>query len=68
MEGFTSKSGNHYTKWQAGAQLGNQVKTNNAQIRVTANYGGPSGWDGYDPFTATSYQSGDGGYSSPTGN
>ena len=58
-EELTSKSGLHFNEWQAGAQLGNQVKTNNAQIRVTANYGGPSGWSGYDPFTAT--------YSSPSG-
>ena len=52
-EGLTSKSGRHENIWQAGVQLGNQVKTSNAQIRVTANYGGPSGWDGNGSFTAT---------------
>jgi hypothetical protein len=62
-EGPTSKSGNHYTLWQAGVQLGNQVKTSNAQIRVTANYGGPSGWDGNGEFTATT----DGGGTSEGG-
>ncbi len=67
-EGPTSKSGVHYGTWKAGVQLGNQVKTNYAQIRVTANYGAASGWDGNDPFTPyNSYQSGDGGYQSPTG-
>jgi hypothetical protein len=64
-EGPTSKSGHHHNVWQAGAQLGNQVKTNNAQIRVSANYGVASGWSGNEPFS--SYQSGDGGYSSPSG-
>jgi len=61
-EGLTSKSGEHYGTWFAGAQLGNQLKTTNAQIRVTARYGEPSGWDGTDPFVTT-----DSGYSSPTG-
>ena len=64
-EGLTSTSGHHHNIWQAGAQLGNQTKTNNAQIRISANYGGPSGWNGNEPFS--SYQSGDGGYSSPSG-
>lgn len=61
-EGLTSKSGEHYGTWFAGAQLGNQLKTTNAQIRVTARYGEPSGWDGTDPFVTT-----DSGYTSPTG-
>ena len=61
-EGLTSKSGLHYGTWFAGAQLGNQLKTTNAQIRVTARYGEPSGWDGTDPFVTS-----DSGYSSPTG-
>jgi hypothetical protein len=59
-EGLTSKSGRHENVWQAGVQLGNQVKTSNAQIRVTANYGGPSGWDGNGEFTATSGAGGGG--------
>jgi hypothetical protein len=62
-EGFTAKSGRHENVWQAGAQLGNQVKTNNAQIRVTANYGAASGWDGNGEFTATT----DGGGTSEGG-
>ena len=68
-EGLTSKSGEHYGTWFAGAQLGNQLKTTNAQIRVTARYGEPSGWDGTDPFVTTDsgYTSGDSGYTSPTG-
>jgi RNA recognition motif-containing protein len=62
-EGLTSKSGRHENVWQAGVQLGNQVKTSNAQIRVTANYGVPSGWDGNGEFTATT----DGGGTSEGG-
>ena len=62
VEGLTSISGRHFGMWFAGAQLGNQLKTTNAQIRVTARYGEPSGWDGTDPFVTT-----DSGYSSPTG-
>jgi len=61
-EGLTSISGRHMGAWFAGAQLGNQLKTTNAQIRVTARYGEPSGWDGTDPFVTT-----DSGYTSPTG-
>ena len=61
-EGLTSKSGEHYGTWFAGAQLGNQLKTTNAQIRVTARYGEPSGWDGTDPFVTSGS-----GYTSPTG-
>jgi hypothetical protein len=61
-EGLTIKSGKHYGAWFAGAQLGNQLKTTNAQIRVTARYGEPSGWDGTDPFVTS-----DSGYTSPTG-
>ena len=71
-EGLTSKSGEHYGTWFAGAQLGNQLKTTNAQIRVTARYGEASGWDGTDPFVTTdsgytSPTGGDSGYTSPTG-
>jgi hypothetical protein len=61
-EGLTSKSGEHFVKWSAGAQLGNQLKTTNAQIRVTARYGEPSGWDGSDPFVTL-----DSNYTSPSG-
>ena len=66
-EGFTPNSGFKYTRWLAGQQLGNTVKTNNAQIRVTAKYGAASGWDGYDPFHQETYESPTGGYDSPTG-
>jgi hypothetical protein len=69
-EGFTSDSGFKYTRWLAGQQLGNTVKTDNAQIRVTAKYGAPSGWDGFDPFHQETYDSPTGGdetYDSPTG-
>jgi hypothetical protein len=69
-EGFTSDSGLKYTRWLAGQQLGNTVKTDNAQIRVTAKYGAPSGWDGFDPFHQETYDSPTGGdetYDSPTG-
>ena len=72
VEGLTSISGRHFGAWFAGAQLGNQLKTTNAQIRVTARYGEPSGWDGTDPFVTTdsgytSPTGGDSGYTSPTG-
>ena len=54
-EGPTSKKWSNEAIWLAGNQLGNQVKTNNAQIRVTAYYGAASGWDGYDPFHQETY-------------
>jgi hypothetical protein len=60
-EGFTPDSGLKYTRWLAGQQLGNTVKTDNAQIRVTAKYGAPSGWDGFDPFHQETYDSPTGG-------
>jgi hypothetical protein len=64
-EGFTSDSGLKYTRWLAGQQLGNTVKTDNAQIRVTAKYGAPSGWDGFDPFHQEINDSPTGGYDDP---
>ena len=69
-EGFTSDSGLKYTRWLAGQQLGNTVKTDNAQIRVTAKYGAPSGWDGFDPFYQVTSETPTGGTDtseSPTG-
>jgi hypothetical protein len=62
-EGPTLRSGEYYGIWFAGNQLGNQVKTNNAQIRVTAYYGmAPSGWDGNGEFVVST-----GGTSGGTG-
>jgi hypothetical protein len=62
-DGITSNSGQHGNVWKAGDQLGNQVKTNNAQIRVTAYYGStPSGWDGNGEFVVST-----GGTSGGTG-
>ena len=65
-EGFTFDSGLKYTRWLAGQQLGNTVKTDNAQIRVTAKYGAPSGWDGFDPFYQVTSETPTGGTDSYT--
>jgi hypothetical protein len=69
LEGLTASSGAHSVNWKAGDQLGDQVNSGDAQIRIVARYGQASGWNGYgEPGTNESgpdYQSPTGGTNDP---